>query len=228
MQLSSLEDIVSERVVALIVGRSGAGKTSLAKDLPEDRTLIISVESGLLALKKYKLKTKVKEIKTMKDLKDVYLFLSQDETKKQFDNVFIDSITELGEVLLAELKTSKEYLDPKMALKMYGQYNDDFTAFVKAVRDMKPYSIFFTCLNSYEKDGLQMVEEFNFPGAKVKANIKAWFDLVMKYEIFEADGIKHRMLITDDSINPLAKDRSGMLDQYEKANLQAIKEKILS
>lgn len=226
MEIKSTKDVSSERVVALIVGPSGIGKTSLAKTLPESDTLIVSAESGLLCLSGTNYS--VVEITTMEQLKEVFLFLSEESTKKKYKNIFIDSLTELGEVLLKELKNSKEYSDPKMMLKMYGQYNDDFTMFIKALRDMKPYSIFFTCLNTFEKDGLQMVEEFNFPGAKVKANVKAWFDLVMKYEVFESEGNKHRMLITDMSVNPLAKDRSGKLEGYEVADLGAIKAKILT
>lgn len=225
MEIKSTKTVSSERVVALIVGPSGIGKTSLARTLPESDTLIISAESGLLCLAGTNYD--VAEIKTMSELKEVFLYLMEEKTKKKYKNIFIDSLTELGEVLLSELKNSKEFADPKMALKMYGQYNDDFTEFVKAVRDLKPYSIFFTCLNAFEKDGMQLVEEFNFPGAKVKANIKAWFDLVLKYEVFDNEGKKFRMLISDMSINPLSKDRSGKLDAYENANLSDIKEKIL-
>jgi len=109
---------------------------------------------------------------------------------------------------------------------MYGKFNDDFAKYVKALRDMSPYNVFFTCLNKYEKDGMSLKEEFSFPGAKTKDSIKAWLDLVLKYEVFEKDDKKFRMLITDVTINPLAKDRSGVLDQYEPAHLGNIMKKI--
>jgi len=225
IKLKSTKDVASERVVALIVGPSGIGKTSLAKTLPEKETLIVSAESGLLCLTGTSYD--VAEIKTQKDMEDVYVFLNSDDAKKKYKNIFIDSLTELGELYLNELKNSDKFKDPKMALKMYGEYNDDFTALVKAYRDIRPYSVFFTCLNCFDKDGLQLVESFNFPGSKVKENVKAWFDLVVKYECFEHEGKKFRKLISDVAINQLAKDRSGKLDQYEEANLTTIKNKIL-
>lgn len=222
--IKNTKDMKNHRVVALIVGPSGIGKTSLVDTL-EGKTLIASAESGLLSLagKDHD----YIEIKTMQDLKDFFIFCMKDETKNKYQNLYIDSLTEIGEKLLAELKQDPKLGEDKMILKMYGQYNDDMTKFVKALRDMQPYNIFFTCLNKYEKDGMEMKEEFNFPGAKVKDSIKAWFDEVFKYEIFEHEGERFRKLITDTSINALAKDRSGKLKPYENADLGAIMRTIL-
>ncbi|MEG7790101.1 AAA family ATPase, partial [Listeria monocytogenes] len=86
---------------------------------------------------------------TMKDLKDFFIFCMKDETKNKYQNLYIDSLTEIGEKLLLELKSDPKLGADNMMLKMYGQYNDDFTKFIKALRDMQPYNIFFTCLNKY-------------------------------------------------------------------------------
>ena len=113
-----------------------------------------------------------------------------------------------------------------MMLKMYGKYNDDFTKFIKALRDLKPYNVWFTCLTKFEKDGMEMVEEFNFPGAKVKDNIKAWFDIVLKYELFHKEDTATRKLVSDVIVSRLAKDRSGLLSAYEDPNLGLIMKKV--
>jgi phage nucleotide-binding protein len=222
--IKNTKDIANHRVVGMIVGTSGIGKTVLVSTL-SGKTLIASAESGLLCLAGKDID--YVEVKTMQDLKNFFLLCMKEETKKTYQNIYIDSLTEIGDKLLLELKASDEYKDPKMALKMYGQYNDDFTKFVKALRDMKPYNVWFTCLNEYEKDGLELVEGFNFPGAKVKANIKGWFDIVLKYELMEHEGVKYRKLISDVEVNRLAKDRSGKLNKYENADLGLIMHKIL-
>lgn len=222
--IKNTKDVENHRVVGMIVGPSGIGKTSLAGTL-KGRTLIASAESGLLSLKG--LDIDYWEIHTIEDLKKFFIYCMGNECKKKYENLFIDSLTEIGDKLLLELKADPKYQEPKMALQMFGKFNDDFTKFIKALRDMKPYNVWFTCLNKYEKDGMEMKEEFNFPGAKVKDNIKAWFDEVLKYEVFTKDDVKFRKLITDHEINPLAKDRSGKLLKYEDADLGSIMAKIL-
>jgi energy-coupling factor transporter ATP-binding protein EcfA2 len=227
--IKSLSYNSSDRVVGMIVGPSGVGKTFLASTL-EGRTLIASAESGLLCLKKLPAEAKeridVFEIKNIEDYKQFFITCLKPETKKKYQNLFIDSLTEIGERILTELKDDPKYLEEKMMLKLYGKFNDDFAKYVKALRDMSPYNVWFTCLNKYEKDGMSLKEEFSFPGAKTKDSIKAWLDIVLKYEIFEKEDQKFRMLISDYAINPLSKDRSGQLDQYEPAHLGNIMKKI--
>lgn len=228
--IKSLDGVSTNRVVGMVVGPSGVGKTFLAGTL-DGNTLIASAESGLLCLKKLPKEVRdriqVWEISTMEDLKKFFIYCMTDECKKKYQNLFIDSTTEIGDKLLMELKSDPKLGAENMMLKMYGKFNDDFTKFIKALRDMQPYNVWFTCLNKYVADGVEQREEFNFPGAKVKDNIKSWFDVVLKYEVFEKDEKQYRKLVSDMAINPLAKDRSGKLDKYEEANLGAIMHKIL-
>ena len=228
--IKTLDDVSTNRVMAMIVGRSGIGKTFLAGTL-EGNTLIGSAESGLLCLKNYPKRVQERiqfwEIQTMDDLKKFFVYCTTEECKNKYQNLYIDSLTEIGEKLLLELKADPKLGADNMLLKMYGKYNDDFLKFIVALRDIRPYNIFFTCLNSYEKDGLEMKEGFSFPGQKVKEKVKSLFDIVLKYEVFEKDDIKYRKLISDDLISPLAKDRSGRLSAYEEPDLGAIMHKIL-
>lgn len=229
MEIKNLtEDEGSNRIVGLIVGESGIGKTTLAGTL-KGKTLIASAESGLICLKKFPLEIRKNidfvEIKSIKDFHDFYELINKEENKEKYDNLFVDSLTEIGEVILADLKK-----DPKMTdnFKLYGRLAEIFSWFVKMLRDIKPYNVWITCLNSYEKNGVEMVEEFNFPGGKGKENLKGWLDLVLKYQVFKDDkGESHRKLISSVEVNRLAKDRSGMLNSYENADLSAITNKIL-
>ena len=73
-----------------------------------------------------------------------------------------------------------------------------------------------------------MVDVFNLPGSQLKSNLKAFFDLVLHYNIFvDEEGNKHRKLITDAAESVLAKDRSGSLEAYEEADLSVIINKVL-
>jgi hypothetical protein len=240
MKIQSTKDLSNERFVALVVGESGIGKTSLAKTLPDHRkVLIVSAESGLLCLQGTEIDVVVVDkyhpYKSPKDKKDdgtyslteIYLKLMTAEYKKKYDFIYIDSITEIGEMLLTELKNDPVIQASKNGYEIWNKYSERMTGLVKGFRDLSPYSVVFTCLNELEKDGLEMTEDFKLPMAGVRNSLKAWFDLVLKYEVFEHEDKKFRKLITDTTVSRLAKDRSGKLKAYEEADLSKIITKVL-
>lgn len=240
MKITSTKNMASERFVALIVGISGVGKTSTVKTLPDHKRVgIISMESGLLCLQGTDIDVitvdKLHPWKRPKDAKDngtyslteIYMALMTDEYKKKYDYIFIDSITEMGEMILTDLKNDPVIQASKNGYEVWNKYSERMTHLIKGFRDLSPYSVIFTCLNDYEKDGVEMRETFNLPMAGMRSNIKAWFDLVLKYEVFEHEDKKYRKFITDTTLNSLAKDRSGKLKPYEEANLASIITKVL-
>jgi hypothetical protein len=222
MEFKSTKDVSSSRFVALIVGPSGIGKTSQVRYLPEDKTLILSAEAGLLCLQGTDYA--VKEIKSTQDLMDVFAYLNNGS---KFQYIFIDSLTEVLEVVLSELKEDPRFADPKMTLKMYGTYNEQATKIIKAFRDLTEYSVIFTCLDENAKNGVEVVKEFNIPGSSIKNSLMAWFDLVLHLQAYTIEGETHRKFVTDSTVSPLAKDRSGKLEAYEEANLSEIIRKVL-
>ena len=223
MKLTNTKELSSRRFIALIAAESGVGKTYQAKFLPEGETLIISAEAGLLCLKGTNID--VCEINTMKDLEDVYVELAKG-TKYKY--IFIDSVTEIAEKLLSDMKKMTEYSDRSKMFVLYGDYASKLTDMLKAFRDLQAYSVIMTCLTAKEKDGLQMIDALQMPGQKVASAIRSWFDLVLHLQTFDKDGVRHRAFITDNLISPLAKDRSGMLDQYEEANIANVIKKVLA
>lgn len=231
MKFKSTKDVSSERFVSLVVGPSGIGKTSLARTLPEphEKTLIISAESGLLCLSGTDIPVfEVNPESPWESLTEVFEFLSTNEAKKKFSFLFIDSLTEIAQLILSELRKDPKLSDAKNGFLLWGQYADRMTKIIKIFRDFKPYSVIFTCLSTVEKDGLNLIDDFSMPGQSVKENLKAYFDLVLHYQVFTDDeGGKHRKLITDMEISRLAKDRSGLLDTYEDASLETIINKII-
>ena len=230
IQIKKTGEIASKRFTALIVGPSGVGKTSLVRTLPEpeDKILLISAESGLACLDGTNIDViEVDPIKTMESLEEIYEALTSKEYIKKYSYVFVDSITEIGQLIITQLKKDAFYGQAKNTLPMYGKYNELMTTIVKGYRDLSDYSVVFTCLDAVEKDGLEKLESFNVPGSQVKNNLKAWFDLVLFYKIYkDEEGNAIRKLVTDIAESPLAKDRTGKLDAYEDANLEVIIKKI--
>lgn len=230
IQIKKTGEIATKRFVALVVGPSGIGKTSLVKTLPEpeENILLISAESGLSCLDGTNIDVvEVDPNRTMESIEEIYDFLQDDEQKKKYKYVFIDSLTEIGQLVVAELKKDPHFGQPKNALQMWGKYTELMTMIIKSYRDLSDYSVIFTCLDAVEKDGLEKFESFNIQGTGIKNSIKAWFDLVMFYKVYKDESGSHRMLVTDIAEAPLSKDRTGKLESYEPADLSAIINKII-
>lgn len=239
MKITSTKDLSSGRFVAVVVGRSGIGKTSLAKTLPNhSKVLIVSAESGLLCLQGTNIDVvtvdKLAPFKKAKDAKDngtysmtqIYLNLMSDEYKKKYDYIFIDSLTEIAELILTDLKNDPVIQASKNGYEIWNKYSERMTHLIKGFRDLQPYSIIFTCLPDTEKDGLELIETFKLPMAGLRSSLGAWFDLVLKYETFTHEEKNVRKLVTDATVSVLAKDRSGKLSPYENADLNSIINKL--
>jgi ABC-type transport system involved in cytochrome bd biosynthesis fused ATPase/permease subunit len=91
----------------MLAGLQGAGKTTLAGTL--DNVLIISAEAGLLSLANKAVE--YLSVNNMKDVREAYKIAKT----SSHDTIFIDSLSEIGEVCLAEEKAENKdkyaYLD---------------------------------------------------------------------------------------------------------------------
>lgn len=218
----------------LIIGDSGAGKTTLAGTLP-DKTLVISSESGLLCLSGKDIDfiditqddngTPIPKEKRITRLGDVYKFLLTEECKKKYKWIFIDSLTEISENMIEALNV--EFPDRKDSLVLYGENNKRMRSLIKIFRDIPDYGVIFTALSSIEKD--ENNKRFIGPNlvGKLAQTIAGYFDEVFYLNaIMDNEGNYNRVLVTSKSDGIMAKDRSGRLNRFEQANLTTIINKI--
>lgn len=218
IKINSTKDAAQHGIKCLIYGISGAGKTRLSATLPGN-TIILSAEAGLLSLREFDIPSAV--ISTIDDLEEAYGYLTDN---KDFDNVVLDSLSEIAEqVLENEKKTCK---DGRMA---YAQLGEKVIGLVKSFRDLPGKNV--VCIAKVEraKDDMTgaMLYTPSFPGAKLAANLPYYFDEVWALRVEkDADGNPMRVIQTAADNQWTAKDRSGALDQYEDADLSAIFAKI--
>lgn len=200
-------------------GRSGLGKTFLCTTLPEP--LVLSAEKGILSIRKFNLP--YIEIKTIAQLEEVYTWLAYTQESWAWNyQPCVDSITEIADaVLLHELSKAK---DPRQA---YGQVMARISAVFRAFRDMPRRHVYFIAQQEYSKDeqtGSKMYAPA-FPGNKLGQQVPYFFDETFQMVV---DRQGQRWLRTRPDFQNEAKDRSGMLAEYEPANLTHVINKILS
>ena len=221
MDLKSTKGLHSSKVKAMVYAESGMGKTTLLGTLPESETLIVSAESGLLCLDDKDIA--VVEINCWNDLQVVYSHIKKDPEWAHFKYIGIDSLTELSDMLVYTLENSPEFRDPKMALKMWGEFSKRMTATIKAFRDLDK-SVIFTALPEDILDNGAVVKKPYIKGKAVQKMLASYFDEVFYLSVNTATD--EREVQTQPSTAVQAKDRSGKLADFEEANLTTIINKI--
>lgn len=229
MALKQISLDTSSRFLALVIGQSGIGKTSLLRTIPENEPVfVVSAEAGLLCVRDLVESKRVQgvEVSSFADLGEVYNFLIS-PAAAAYKWVFIDSLTEIAARCVEAMKA--KYPDRKDSFPMWGEYGDKMTALIKAYRDLQAFNVVFTCLDSTEKDDLN--RRFVGPsmsGNAIKERLPSWFDEVFfMVSLPDAEGKERRAFITQPWERFPAKDRSGKLAVVENPHLGQIKAKIL-
>lgn len=233
MKISNTENIGSNALKVLVYGQSGAGKTTLAGTI-EEPTLVISAEAGLLPLRGKKIDVIdlsiddndkiIPKDKRAARLTEVYAYLCTEEAKKKYKWIFLDSLTEINQVILDELMV--KYPSRSDSLPMYGELSLRMKALIKAFRDLPFYNVVFTALSEIEKDenGARFVTVSLI--GKFAAQLPQYFDEVFYLQAITNESGTTRRLITAQSDRIIAKDRSGKLASMEEPHLGNIAKKI--
>jgi phage nucleotide-binding protein len=219
INLKNTGGLSANGVKLLVYGQAGAGKTSLIKTLPTP--LVLSAEGGLLSIQDADLP--YIEVTSMASLMEAYQWLTESDEAKHFESIALDSISEIGEVVLnAEKKATK---DPRAA---YGAMQEQMSDLIRAFRDLPGKHVYMTakCEKSQDEAG-RILYAPSMPGNKTGQALPYFFDEVLALRVEkDAEGVTQRALMCDSDGLWLAKDRSGKLAPWESPDLGAIIAKI--
>ena len=214
INLKNTSDVHTNGVKILVYGHAGVGKTTLSTTMPNP--VIISAEGGLLSIKDSNIP--YIEVSNMDDLKEAYSWLTSPEGQV-FDSVILDSLSEIGEVVLIHEKSINK--DGRAA---YGEMATQMTSLIRAFRDLPGKNVLMTAKVEKSQDETgRMLYAPSMPGAKVGQTLPYFFDLVLALRVEkDTDGVAQRALMCDSDGLWMAKDRSGKLQAWEQPDLGAI------
>lgn len=229
IQLRSASELAMVHgVKCLAYGKAGVGKTSLVATAPNP--VLISAESGVLSLAPQNLirmygentpgicyNIPVIQITTIQDLMEAYEWANSSAEAAQFQTICIDSLSEIGEVVLANAK--KQVKDPRQA---YGELLEKMVMTIRAFRDLQGKHVYMSAKQEQIKEestGI-VLSGPSFPGAKLGQGICYFFDEVFHVGIGRnPDNSTYRYVRTQPDFNVDAKDRSGALAAVEAPHL---------
>ena len=207
-------------IKALIYGRAGAGKTYMARTAPAP--VILSAEAGLLSLRDVQLP--VIQIQSVEDLSEAYNWITSSAEAQGFQTVYMDSLSEIAEVVLANAK--KQVKDPRQA---YGELIEKMMMLVRSFRDLPGKHVVMLAKQESFKDEVSQMNMYgpSMPGTKLGNQLPYLFDEVFRLGIGKLpSGEEYRFLQTAPDLQYEAKDRSGSLDTIEPPDLTHIFNKI--
>lgn len=219
----------------LLVGESGSGKTRSVATLQKAgyKPLLISAESGVRSLAGNPIpmidiskNDKGEDLpmeKRFDRLGEVYAWLKKGQS--EYDTIFVDSLTEINAALIIQLK--QEIPDAKDTLKVYMANSEKMVKLVRAFRDL-PYNVVLVSLSEVEKDELGKRFTTASVVGKVAQHLPALMDEVIHIQVVEDENKKiSRRFQCGASSGIVCKDRSGMLNTFEPADLGQLFNKIL-
>lgn len=210
----------------LVYGKSGVGKTRLAKTAPDaliedgGRCMIISAEGGLLSLRHDKIHAI--EIKTLDDLNKAHDYLIG-PAGNQYWTIIIDSISDIAEKVLTNAKAGTK--DGRQA---YGILADQMWETIRSFRDIRGKHVVMIAKAEYVKDDATGITRWSpsMPGKRLTQGLAYYFDIVGHLGNYKGAGGEHTSLQFHQDLQYEAKDRSGSLDFFEYPDLLSIFNKI--
>jgi len=217
--LKSTEELHSSGVKILVYGESGTGKTRLIPTLPD--VIAISAEGGLLSIRESG--TKYVEVDSYASIIEAYQWVISSKEAEVFKSIAVDSISEIGEVVLGHEK--KKCKDPRAA---YGAMMEQMSDLIRAFRDIPERNVYFTAKLDKAPDEMgKVLYSPSMPGKSTARDLPYFFDEVFAIRTFtDSEGVKSNALLTRGDDQWSAKDRSGKLDEWEKPHLGEIVKKI--
>ena len=226
MRFTKTNDMGNHFLKVMVSGPAGAGKTRLcATTGVPDKTVIISAEGGLLSLREHNI-TAI-EVGNKDEVLEAYAWLAGSDEAKDIEWVCVDSLSEIGEKVLGQLKDDPSIKDGRRA---YGEMADTMAKLIRTFRDLPGKHVYMSCkAERIQTESGALLWAPSMPGNKLSQQIPYFFDECAFLRVHRDDetGEIKRWLQCHPCPTYSAKDRSGALEMYEAPSLENLKLKIL-
>jgi hypothetical protein len=202
-------------------GPPGLGKTPLMATAP--RPLCLVVEPGLLSVRKV---TNVPgfEANTAPKIRDFFTWFFQSAEARNFDTLGIDSVSQMAEIIVTE-----QLGKWKDGRKAYGEMSREIMGWMNDLYYLPNKHIYLIAKQMNDNGCFRPY----FPGQDLNIRVPHLFDLILRLAQFNTvPGAPVGQAVTafqcKPSFDAIARDRSGVLAEFEFPNLTAIFQKVMA
>lgn len=208
-------------VKAVMFGGPGSGKTPLCDTAP--RPVLCAVEPGLLSMRQSKVPTW--EAFDLPKIEEFLKWVHESKEAANFDTICIDSISEIAEKIL--LEEERKNKDGRAA---YGAMADRVMAILNKLYYMPNKHIYLIAKQgTFTEGGVETLKPY-FPGKELNVSVPHMFDEILHLGLANVPNMREpvKAIRTRSSFGIFARDRSGMLDEFEPPNLAMLFNKAMS
>lgn len=204
-------------IKAVIFGPPGSGKTPLLETAP--RPIALITEPGMLSMRKSNLPC-WNAINSPKEIEEFFKWLRSSNEAKNYDTVCMDSLSQMAELIIRE-----ELGRNKDGRKAYGEMSRRVMDHLEFLFYMPQKHTALLCKQAVI-DGANeaKVRIPSFPGQDLGVKVPHLFDAFWHLDKHRIPGVAQptRALLTQANFSTMARDRSGLLNEYEPADLSQV------
>lgn len=212
-------------VKAVAYGPPGGGKTPAINTAPN--AILCITEPGTLSLRGSKVSAC--EAYTPEAIDDFFTWLASSTEANKYDTVAVDSMSQMAETfVIQELSRSSKAGNSQHGLKAYGEMAKRVMVYARSLYYMKNKHVYLVCKQMMIEDGPLKLKRPYFPGNQLNIEFPGLYDLIMHCALTQhpQHGIINAFRCRE-TLDILARDRSGKLDELEPLNLGYIFNKIM-
>lgn len=203
-------------VKQICYGPPGTGKTPIIDTAP--RPILMAVEPGLLSMRRSNTPTALCDTPAKVD--DFFQWLFNSAEARNYDTVGIDSASEISYRYLVEAKASN-----KDGRKAYGVMSDRLFPHLSNLFYMQQKHVYIICKQTVDEAGKRIPQ---FEGQDLRTKVPHLYDLITHLDRVNIPQVGEQLAFrTKGAFDISARDRSGVLNEFEPPHLGNLFNKIL-
>ena len=206
-------------VKSVIYGAPGSGKTPIINTAP--RPLLLACEPGLLSMRNSSVPTYLGY--EAKSIDDFFAWFFNSAETKNFDTIAVDSISQMSDIYLKDAMKHNKH-----GLKAYGEMATRTMEHLTGLYYTRYKHTYLIAKETMIDDNGTRIRRPYFTGQQLNVDVAHMYDAILHLGIHNVPSVGQiKAFRCQASIDTLARDRTGLLAEFEPPDFGAIVRKCM-